>query len=351
MPSISVIIPAYNIAGFLPRALDSILNQTFKDIEVIVVDDGSKDDTGKVCDEYAVRDPRVRALHQKNSGAHAARNVAMDNASGKYFYFMDGDDWAEPQMLEDMYRTAQKTEVQLIITGFYIDTYTSEDACWTEIKSLPDAQYTTAESFRRAAAYIFDKNLLYPPWNKLFLAERIRRENIRFQNTRMDDFPFNIDYVRDISSVAVMQKPYYHFTRARAESETARYNPDLFKKREEEHSWLVELYEYWGLYDDPVAEEFLARRYVERIFGCIENVTSKACKMDLAQKRNEIDRIIGCDNTRWSLKRCRPRSLMVKIMLVPLRLRQTSLAWLMGKTIGFVKIHFVGLFARLKAFR
>lgn len=351
MPKISVIIPAYNVEGFLPRALDSILGQSFDDFEVLVVDDGSSDGTGKVCDSFAQKDSRVRPLHQENGGAPAARNAAIELARGEYIYFMDADDWAESDMLSDMYALARDTGAEMVVSGFYIDTYTSERDFWREKKAMPDALYTDAAAFRKAATGLFDNNLLYTPWNKLFLAERIRRENIRFRKTKMDDFPFNIDYIRDVSIVAVTERAYYHFTRARAESETAGYYPGLFQKRQEEHAWMVELYEHWGIYDDPQAREFLARRYVERIFGCIENSTCAACRLTAREKRKNISEMINCDNTRWSLKYARPRSVMMRAMLVPVKLKSAYLCWLLGTTMSYVKAHFVGLFARLKAFR
>ena len=117
MPEISVILPAYNVADYLPRALDSLLGQPFRDYEALVVDDGSTDRTGEICDEYARRDPRVQAIHQKNAGAPAARNAAIQISRGKYLYFMDGDDWAEPDMLEKMHALATKTGAQLVVDG------------------------------------------------------------------------------------------------------------------------------------------------------------------------------------------------------------------------------------------
>lgn len=351
MPKISVIIPAYNVAAFLPRAMDSVLSQSLEDIEVLLVDDGSTDDTGSVCDGYAQRDGRVKVIHQQNAGAPAARNAAIEIARGEYMYFMDGDDWAESDMLSDMYNLARNTGAQLVISGFYIDTYTAQDSFWRETVSMPDAFYPDAAAFRSAATDVFDGNLLYAPWNKLFLAERIKRENIRFRRTKRDDFPFNIDYIRDVASVAITEKAYYHFTRARAESETARYAPDIFQKREEEHGWMLDLFAHWGLEDDPKAREFLARRYIDRIFGCIENVTCAACELSGREKRAEIAKMIGCENTRWSLKYAKPHSAVMRIMVIPVRMNSPVLCWLLGVFMSFVKANFVGLFTRLKAFR
>lgn len=351
MAEISIIIPAYNVAEYLPRALDSVLKQTFDDYEAIVVDDGSTDDTWEICRDYARRDERILALHQPNAGAPAARNAAIERACGKYLYFMDGDDWAEPDMLRDMYDIAEKSRAEMVIAGFYIDTGYGAGKYWTQKNAADDAFYESAEAFRRASVPLFDKNLLYAPWNKLFLAERVKRLGIRFRNVKMDDFPFNLDYVRDVERVAVTQRAYYHFMRERRESETAKYYPLLFEKREEEHRWMTELYAYWGLDGDGTVREFLARRYIERIFGVVENVTCAACPLTGKEKRREIARILEAAGIARELPRMKPRSILMKIMLAPLRMRSVYITYLLGCVMSFTRRHLSKIFARLKAGR
>ena len=105
---VSVVVPIYNVERFLCQAVDSILNQTLKDIEVILVDDGSPDNCGKICEEYAKKDSRVRVIHQKNGGLGNAYNNGIALASGEYIGFVEPDDWIEPEMYEIMYNNAKK---------------------------------------------------------------------------------------------------------------------------------------------------------------------------------------------------------------------------------------------------
>lgn len=350
-PKISVILPAYNVAEYLPRALDSLIHQTFQDFEVFMVDDGSSDDTGRICDQYAQRDSRFTALHQHNAGAPAARNSAIPHAKGTYLYFMDADDWAESEMLAEMIALAEDTQAELVVTGFCIDTESANGRVFRQTISPEAAQYGDARAFRKAATALFDANLLYSPWNKLFLTQRIQRLNLRFRNTRWDDFPFNLDYIRDVSRVTVSSAARYHFVRARADSETSRYFPEMFEKREEEHRWMVELYKYWGLESDPQAREFLARRYIERVFGVIENTTCAACTLNRREKCRAIKRFLASPSVDWSLRYAKPHTLMMKIMLIPVRMRSSRLTYLLGCFISYVKAHSTGLFARLKARR
>lgn len=107
-PKISIIMPVYQVEKYVAKAIESIQKQTLSDWEFLIVDDGSLDKSGKICDEYAKYDSRIHVTHKKNGGAPSARNVAIDIAKGKYLYFMDSDDWAEPTMLEDMYCLAEK---------------------------------------------------------------------------------------------------------------------------------------------------------------------------------------------------------------------------------------------------
>ena len=120
---ISVIMPVYNVEAYVAKAIESMLAQTLTDFEFLIVDDGTKDKSGIICDEYAKKDSRIHVIHKENGGAPSARNTAIDIAKGKYMYFMDSDDWAEPTMLEDMYALAEKNAAQLVVCGFYIDTY------------------------------------------------------------------------------------------------------------------------------------------------------------------------------------------------------------------------------------
>ena len=169
---VSVIMPVYKVEKYVARAIESILAQTLKEFEFLIVDDGSPDNSGKICDEHAAKDSRIRVFHRENGGAPSARNMAMDHARGKYYYFMDGDDWAEPTMLEDMCRLAEEHDAQLVITGYYIDTYYNDSDYITFHQVQPDAVYDR-QSFRENAYKLFDSNLLYTPWNKLYNREYV----------------------------------------------------------------------------------------------------------------------------------------------------------------------------------
>lgn len=115
MPEVSVIVPVYKVERYLDRCVQSILNQTFKDFEVILVDDGSPDRCPAMCDEWAKRDSRITVLHQKNGGASAARNAGLRVAQGEYIGFVDSDDWIEPKMYGSMYELITANDADMVI--------------------------------------------------------------------------------------------------------------------------------------------------------------------------------------------------------------------------------------------
>ena len=352
MPKVSIIMPVYRVEKYVARAIESILNQTMGDFEFLIVDDGTPDKSGEICDAYAQKDTRIKVFHKENSGAPSARNHAIRLATGNYFYFLDSDDWAEPTMLEDLVSLAEKTKAQLVVTGFYIDTYygDSDDEKYTQLQSVEGITYKTQEHFRRDAHRLFDKNLLYTPWNKLYDAKYIKDNNLYFPETFWDDFPFNLSVVRDVERVSVSPNAYYHFIRQRAESETARYRSDMYQKREEEREWLEELYRYWHQ-GSPDIEEFLSRRYIERLIGCIENITNKQCTLSAREKKAEIKEMIRTDYAIMAAQKAKPRSFYMKILLWSLKTKWTWLIYAESKFISRTKRKNIKRFAALKANR
>ena len=347
---VSIIMPVYKVEEYVGKAIESIQAQTLKEWEFLIVDDGTPDRSGEICDEYAARDERIHVIHKENGGAPSARNMAIELAKGEYMYFMDSDDWAEPTMLEDMYNLAKRDNAQLIVAGFCIDTYYDKENYVTDNFLVEDAVYPNKEAFRKNAYKLFDKNLLYTPWNKLFESKYIMENNLRFPKTFWDDFPFNVSIVKNVERVTVTSKQYYHFLRARSESETAAYRPGMYEKREEEHGWMINLYKEWHV-GDPASTEMIARRYMERFVGCVENITNPKCMMSKKEKKQEIKKMLQNPRIDKMGKVARPRSLYMKILLLPIKWHNTLLTYWEAKVITFVKTKNTKLFTKLKAGR
>jgi glycosyltransferase involved in cell wall biosynthesis len=121
MPAISVIIPIYNMERLMRKCIDSILRQTFKDIEILLIDDGSTDNSPTICDEYKKVDERIRVFHKSNGGLSETRNFGLDHSQGKYIIFADPDDWVDCDWLEAMYATAKETNADVVMSDIYFN--------------------------------------------------------------------------------------------------------------------------------------------------------------------------------------------------------------------------------------
>ena len=171
-PKISVIVPVYNTEKYLHRCIDSILSQTFTDFELLLIDDGSKDSSGVICDEYAAKDSRVRVFHKENGGVSSARNLGLDNAKGDRITFVDADDWVENKYIENLFEKSLG-DVDLVFS--YATIY---NGCSSYKENYPSRIIEACD-----LDLLFKENDLHwhtSPWAKLYRRYLIELNNIRF---------------------------------------------------------------------------------------------------------------------------------------------------------------------------
>lgn len=196
-PKISIIVPVYKVEKYLPECIDSILAQTFTEFELLLIDDGSPDKSGAICDEYASRDPRIRVFHKENGGVSSARNLGIEEAKGEWITFVDGDDYLKRNYL-DAFKFKEK-KADLYLQGYinYINGEIESGSSFSE-------NYMTKNLLK---VYIEGekKKLLNSPVCKIFSSTIIRQNNIQFDyNTSYgEDHIFVLDYINHCSSVMV----------------------------------------------------------------------------------------------------------------------------------------------------
>lgn len=347
MPKISIIMPVYKVEEYVAKTIESVLKQTLTDFEFFAIDDGSPDNSGKICDEYAKKDARLKVIHKENGGAPMARNIAIEQATGKYMYFIDSDDWIEEDMLEIMYNLAEKNDADLIITGFSMEYYQNGKYVTYQNK-MNDDIYIKQEDFRKNAYKYLNNSLLSLPWNKLFKTEIIKKENIRFPNTKWDDHHFNMDYLMNIEKVVVSDITKYHWYRSRKGSETMiNYSdPKMYEKRKEHYEHVLKLYKHWNQNDEKSIDA-ISCYYVGRLVQCIQELADNK-KIKAKETRDKIKTILEDRYTIESLKNAKSLSCKFKILVFPMKLKNVTLCLWQGKIINFVRKHFAGVFIKLK---
>jgi len=203
---VSVIVPVYNVEAYLGRCVDSILAQTYGNLEVILVDDGTKDNCDKLCDAYAAIDTRVRVIHKENGGLSSARNAGIDIARGEYLVFVDSDDWIEPDAVESLLHTALEHGVELAIAGRWdVKAETGEK----KLGLCPEKQevLTAEETIRRIFRWDHCDSA---SWDKIYHRRLFRQ--IRFPyGVVCEDVPIMYRIVLDAGRVAFLDKPVYNY--------------------------------------------------------------------------------------------------------------------------------------------
>ena len=207
MAEVSIIVPVYQVEKYIRQCVDSILAQTFTDFELILVDDGSKDQSGHICDEYAKKDQRVKVIHQKNSGAATARNSGMDKATGSYFTFIDGDDYIAPTMLECLHKTIVDEDADIAACNYLY--FFEDDEKKNFSTNHPLEVLSGAEIFYDRKN---DRNYGFwtVVWNKLYKSEIFKQVKFRHGKYYEDEFWANDIYQMDIRIVTIPKCLYYY---------------------------------------------------------------------------------------------------------------------------------------------
>ena len=257
MALISVISPVYNTEKLLPRCLDSILSQTFQDFEVILVNDGSKDNSGNICEAYAAKDSRIHVIHQNNSGVSAARNAALDwvmeNSDSRWIVFVDSDDWVHPLILETLLKLALEYQVKVSACGFLETSDGSLDVSEDRLKP----EVWDARDF-----YYWQKMLGTVPWGKIYAKECFA--DIRYPvGSYFDDEFVTYRILLAQQQIPMVPAPMYGYY----------VNPEGLTKR----PWISRKLDVWKAYEEQIrffeetGDERLLwsryREYVENAYG------------------------------------------------------------------------------------
>lgn len=197
---ISVIVPVYNVEPYLKKCLDSIVNQTYTNLEILIIDDGSSDKSGAICDEYTAADPRIRVFHTENRGLSCARNLGLDNAAGEWIGFVDSDDWIEPDMYETTLKRAQETGADVVECGFLRE--------YGKTVLFEKRQNQTLSGYDALPALLRGK-LSHTVWNKLWKKRCFL--NLRFPDSRVyEEIATTYKALSEAETVCVTNELGYH---------------------------------------------------------------------------------------------------------------------------------------------
>ena len=209
--NISVIMPVYNSEKYLNKSIESVLGQSYKDFELILVDDGSTDSSGKICDEYAVSDTRIKVIHQANGGVSKARNTGIARSVGKYILFLDSDDEMDQNLMEENFKIIEKLDPDILIFNFrYVfPDHTTENGFKQNKLFFGDNRKFFDEKLEK----VVENELMNAPWNKIIRKEMIQNNNLHFDErfSILEDAMFSISACTVANSICVNSNIYHSY--------------------------------------------------------------------------------------------------------------------------------------------
>ena len=226
-PKISIIVPVHNVEKFIHRSVNSILAQTFTDFEVLLIDDGSTDMSGEICDEYSMIDKRVRVYHKQNGGVSSARQYGVNHAVGEFTIHVDPDDWIDKDMLSEMYNKAVSDNTDFVVADFYRDTVSEKDVYDRQVVNVLQSQ----DVLRQILKYTIYGCL----WNKLVRTSLYHNYNAHFIEgiNYGEDVLLLCQILQHPFKISKIDKAFYNYTNDNEHSITRKYDVNTYKLRKQ----------------------------------------------------------------------------------------------------------------------
>ena len=314
MKKISVIIPVYNSERYLVRCIETIINQTYYNLEIILIDDGSTDNSLKICNEYSLKDDRIKVLHKENNGAASARNAGLDCATGDYIAFVDSDDYINLEMYEEMMKVSQQYDCDIVMCDCFKEKGKESKIFTHSICSgFYDKNRLIIEYF---PSLLITNSVEYPPtisnWVCLFKRSLIEENNIRYK----EDMRFSEDWLFGSQAMYFANRFYYmkgdcfyHYIE-NANSVTHLYYADKWPIMSKLYLYIKD---FFGNIDDFDFNRQIDMSLLFIVYHCISNI--KNSSLTARDKKHYIKNIVNDKNVRYMFKRIKINELNITMKL------------------------------------
>lgn len=349
-PQVSIIVPVYNVENYIERCLNSLVNQTFKDIEIITINDGSTDKSLELLNKYAKEDIRISVIDLGDEGVSYCRNLGIEKANGKYIMFVDSDDWIDSSMVEVMYKKAEENKLDLVMCS-YIREF--KDHSKEKIFNLPQEiiykdNEVKNELLRKLVGPIKEElsnpemlDALGTVWGKLYRADILKENKIKFVDLKeigsAEDTLFNIFTFNYLKKLMFLNKSMYHYWRDNPKSVTSQYNPKLKEQRKVFFKYISDFIKENNF--EQVFEEALNNRICTSVLGLGLIECSKNNKISRINKIKNIKIIINEEYIRNAYKNLELKyfSIHWRIFYFFIKNKMSFCSYLMLSTIEFLR--------------
>ena len=279
----SVIIPVYNVENYLSRCIDSLLAQNYVDLEILLIDNGSKDQSGQICEDYAAQFSNITAYHIPNKGVGSARNFGLSKAKGEFICFMDADDYLVGNLFSDV-ESQLDSQLDLVVFSYYNSIEKNLSEINRSAKILPAEGKKDKSEFIALFQELFLTDMMYTVWNKIYRREFLEEHQIVFESYELgEDVRFNLNVYQHVNTVFLVKSGYYVYVSGRVDSAMGQYNPNRMNYQLEELGKVDQLMISWNSHDDQFIDQIKARILMSNI----QNVSKQ--KMSLSKKRHYVE--------------------------------------------------------------
>ena len=279
----SVIVPVYNVESYLPRCIDSLLAQNYVDLEILLIDNGSNDQSGQICENYAAQFSNITAYHIPNKGVGSARNFGLSKAKGEFICFVDADDYLVGNLFSDV-ESQLDSQLDLLVFSYYNLIEKNLSEIDRSAKILPTEGKKDKSDFIALFQELFLTDMMYTVWNKIYRREFLEEHQIVFESYELgEDVRFNLNVYQHVNAVLLVKSCYYVYISGRIDSAMGQYNPNRMNYQLEELGKVDQLMISWNSHDDQFIDQIKARILMSNI----QNISKQ--KMSLSKKRHYVE--------------------------------------------------------------
>lgn len=306
-PKISVIVPVYNAEKYIDRCMKSIYDQTFTDYEIILVNDGSTDNSDEICRRYRDQDDRVTYIKKENEGAGSARNKGIEVAKGEYLAFPDVDDWFEPEMYSELYELAKRGDYDVVFSGVNFYSLVNDSSVVFSRKAVCEVcSFHSMDECRKNVMSFFPTSIIFDsPCNKLYKRSVAIKNKVRYSNTRRcQDAMFNIDFYDCVQSAISINKAYYNYIENTTESTNRKFPITYIDINVLYFDKLISTLKSWNMYCGEIKQHY-DTSFVIAVYGTmgmfenpVWNLSKEQQKkyvMDILNRQDVQNKLIDAD--------------------------------------------------------
>ena len=331
---VSIIVPIFNAEKYIGRCIESILSQTYNNIELILVNDGSLDDSDSICLKYSKKDKRIKYFRIPNGGASNARNYGIDKSIGEYIMFVDADDSIENKMVETLVAKLKKYNVEFVVSG--VKVIKTIDGSVLEY-GLTEKKIVNFKENIDKIIHLFTSERINGPVAKLYLSNTIKKNNLRMPlNIHLnEDLNFNTDYLKVINSMYIDNHVLYNYYYNNVVSVTSRYYINRYEMLNKVNDNIISFFENLSSKHNNLGEIYYL--YVKIVYSSFLNLFHTDCHFSKSEKINFISNIIKSNTYSEKIKFAKRNGLKYKLLLGVLKSKNKYLIYYFVKMLNFLR--------------